>query len=491
MPTNINFNKTLGIASKGASIVLPTSTFEDTTSWFGDGVDDQLLSTSNFGSIDNGTQFSWSFWFKLDSLNSNQTLIRLNTNTSTQGFHVFYRSITSGNAKLEAFVEGSSSNWTRTPTFSVAETNKWYHVCVTLDNTDPNRYARLKIYLDGVYQGASNFFGANMGTGTNLSFLSNIDGSLPANANINEIACWGQGTVLTATQVLEIFNKGLANDLNNLPTAPAPTNWWRSETAEWNGATWTLTDVNASFEMRSQNMVEANRENDVPSLFSNKSFTFDGVDDYIDCGNPTSLQITGALALSAWVKTTDTSSYEIIIGKDNVSSGTRSYLFYRLGNNLSFAIWKSNSLSDVTGTAVINDGNWHHVMGVNDGTDLRIYVDGILDNTNVGGGGTFDNGTFNFNIGRRGGTSSQRGYFTGTIDEVAVWNSDQSANIISIFNQGVPTSLESLSPISHWRMGEDATWNGSQWTLNDNGSGGNNGTSQNMVLASRINDTPT
>ena len=137
--------------------MLTKQSFTDTTSWYSDGVDDQLLSTSDFRSIDNGTQFSWSFWFKLDSLNSNQTLIRLNTNTSTQGFHNFYRSVTSGNAKLEAFVEGSSTNWTRTPTFSVAEANKWYHVVVVLDNTLSNRYARLKTYLDGVNQSVITF----------------------------------------------------------------------------------------------------------------------------------------------------------------------------------------------------------------------------------------------------------------------------------------------------------------------------------------------
>ena len=90
----------------------------------------------------------------------------------------------------------------------------------------------------------------------------------------------GQGTTLTATQVLEIFNKGLPNDLNNLPTTTQPTNWWRSETASWNGFAWTLADVNASFSAKSKH-AEANRENDVPSLYSNKSFTFDGVDDYV------------------------------------------------------------------------------------------------------------------------------------------------------------------------------------------------------------------
>ena len=226
---------------------------------------------------------------------------------------------------------------------------------------------------------------------------------------------------------------------------------------------------------------------------STNSFEFDGVTDFIDCGNPTSLQITGSLTLSAWIKTTDTSSYEVIIGKDNVSSGTRSYLFYRLGNNLSFAIWKSNSISDVTGTTIINDGNWHHVMGVNDGTDLKIYVDGTLDNTNIGGGGTIDNGTFNFYIGRRGGTLSQRGFWTGNIDEVAVWNSDQSSNVTTIYNGGIPNDLTILSPVSWWRMGEAANYSGGTWTLTDQGSGGNNGTSSTLPAppAQPSTDVPT
>jgi len=66
------------------------------------------------------------------------------------------------------------------------------------------------------------------------------------------------------------------------------------------------------------------------SFASTNSFTFDGSTDYIDCGNPSSLQITNTITLSAWIKTTDTSSYEIIIGKDSVGTGTRSFLLYRM-----------------------------------------------------------------------------------------------------------------------------------------------------------------
>ena len=218
-----------------------------------------------------------------------------------------------------------------------------------------------------------------------------------------------------------------------------------------------------------------------PSFSNTKSIELDGVDDYVNMGNPASLQITGALTLSAWVKTTDTSSFEVIIGKDNITSGSRSYMLYKSTNVLAFVNFQSNSASNVIGTTAINDGNWHHVMGVNDGTDLKIYVDGTLDNTNIGGGGTIDNGNFDFRIGSRGGTASQRGYFTGTIDEVAVWNSDQSANA-STFGAS-PIDLSSYSPLSWWRF------EGSGTTATDSGSGGNNGTLTNGVT--RSTDVPT
>ena len=79
--------------------------------------------------------------------------------------------------------------------------------------------------------------------------------------------------------------------------------------------------------------------------------------------------------------------------------------------------------------------------------------------------------------------------WTGSIDEVAVWNSDQSANVATIYSSGTPADISSLSPISHWRMGEDATFS-TNWSLPDNGSASNTGTSANMTIADLEGDAP-
>ena len=223
------------------------------------------------------------------------------------------------------------------------------------------------------------------------------------------------------------------------------------------------------------------------SSFSNlQSLEFDGIDDYVDCGNPTSLQITGALTISAWVKTTNTSTASVVVGKDGVSPhATRSYqVQVQSSGEARLVVFKSGSTLDiVTGTSSINNGNWHHIMGVNDGADLKIYVNGTLEATEVGGGGTIQNGTANFNIGRRQGNAANELEFLGNIDEVAVWNSDQSANATTIYNSGVPNDISSLSPISYWRF------EGTGTTATDIGSGGNDGTLTNGVT--RSTDVPT
>lgn len=229
------------------------------------------------------------------------------------------------------------------------------------------------------------------------------------------------------------------------------------------------------------------------TIFNRYSFDFDGTDDYVDMGNPTSLQITGNMSISLWFKRSSlkTSSNYMLVGKDGVNALTRAYMVQvnSVTNKVRFIIWKSASAYFCESSTVVTDDVWYHVLAVNDGTDLKLYINGTLETTNAGAGGTMDNGITDFNIGRRdaGGNS---GYWKGNIDEVAVWNSDQSGAVTAIYNGDKPKDLSGLSPLSWWRMGDEATYDGSNWTLTDQGSGGNNGTSTNMTEDSRKIATP-
>ena len=55
-------------------------------------------------------------------------------------------------------------------------------------------------------------------------------------------------------------------------------------------------------------------------------FKFDGVDDYIDCGKNSSLNITDKITISAWIKLNKKTDYQSIVRKAN--DGGNQYVLY-------------------------------------------------------------------------------------------------------------------------------------------------------------------
>ena len=121
-------------------------------------------------------------------------------------------------------------------------------------------------------------------------------------------------------------------------------------------------------------------------------------------------------------------------------------------------------------------------MCVNDGTDLKVYIDGVLDATGAGKGRTLYNGNRALRLGRLTASTTQK--LIGNLDEVAIFGTALGlSDAQSIYNGGVPNNISSLSPVSWWRF------EGSGTTATDSGSGGNNGTLINGVT--RSTDVPT
>ena len=228
----------------------------------------------------------------------------------------------------------------------------------------------------------------------------------------------------------------------------------------------------------------------VASFTNTYSLEFDGVDDYVDTGITTTG--TNNITISCWIKTTETFVYtqsRCAFGGINNGSGAN-YTLGRLGSAFSSANDMKVRAFNTLGTTKLNDGNWHNIIYTYDYTtkEVKAYVDG---NTTPEVTATMAAWSSNYRIaiGWNGGTSSY--HFEGNVDECALWYSILGASdITAIYNSGVPSDLTSLSPVSWYRNGDDATWDGSNWTLVDQGSGGNNGTSANMTESDRVEDVP-
>jgi len=228
------------------------------------------------------------------------------------------------------------------------------------------------------------------------------------------------------------------------------------------------------------------------SFTNTKSLDFDGVDDYVDLGNPSELQFISSFSISLWFKSSDTSDY-ILISKDNTSghlTNDRSWALWgnRYGgtNVVNFNVRNGSNSFAIQSTSDHNDGSWHHLVATYEAsTALKVYVDGSLEATNTTSiPSSINNVGTNVNIGR---AANGVYYANAKIDEIGLFNSVLSASdVTAIYNSSNPLSLSSYSPVAWYRMGDGDTFP----TLTDNGSGGNNGTMTNMVSGDIVSDVP-
>ena len=146
---------------------------------------------------------------------------------------------------------------------------------------------------------------------------------------------------------------------------------------------------------------------------------FDGTDDYVNCGNDPSLNITGAVTVEAWIYITQTiSQYKRFVEKDWATSY---FLGSRFGTDgVAFSMDPNGNTSNVLETGdILSQFNWTHVAGTWDGSTLKIYVNGV-EEASMPWSNTVDGSNNDVLIGKYYGGSSQN--FDGSIDEVRIWS---------------------------------------------------------------------
>jgi hypothetical protein len=213
------------------------------------------------------------------------------------------------------------------------------------------------------------------------------------------------------------------------------------------------------------------------------SLSFDGVDDYVSAPQPF-LNSASVFSVSFWAKKV-LASDDVLIG-DKISTFQGAWVNWYTDGNVYFTCRTGGNITLVA--ALSFDTNWHHFLCTKNGTDAKIYVDGVLSAI------TPTNGTVastlpatcgdNFRIGSIDASS----FGNSTIDEVALWDS-----VIAIGDvwdgSGAATDLSLLAtPPLHWyRNGDNDTYP----TIADVGSAASSpGTMTNMDAGDIVSDVP-
>ena len=219
-----------------------------------------------------------------------------------------------------------------------------------------------------------------------------------------------------------------------------------------------------------------------------KSLEFDGVSDYVDMGDVLDFEKTDAFSLSYWFKVSSASSFYVVLGK-SLTAGA-GYMVWNQSSKINFRIRSAGGGQlRITANTSIVANTWTHCVITYDGSSLNsgleMYINGSLESalkqSVMNSSSTLTTAHFNIS-GRNNGNS----LFNGNIDEVSVFDSElSSSDVTSIYNNGVPNDISSLSPLSWYRMGD----NDSHPTIYDN-AGSNDGTMQNMTSGDIVLDVP-
>jgi RHS repeat-associated protein len=176
--------------------------------------------------------------------------------------------------------------------------------------------------------------------------------------------------------------------------------------------------------------------------------------------NSSSLNITGAVTLEAWVKPSSTPFVEQILSRYTSSDGGYDLCLYN-GKARMDMLHTGTAYNPLVGNTVLSTNVWHHVAGVFDGSQYRLYVDGVLD---ASSSTTYApaSGTGGLAIGRDATGAGQ--YFNGLIDEIRI-----TSGVVYTTNFTPPTHLTAVS-------GTAGLWKFDGQTLTDSSGNSNNGT---------------
>jgi len=155
--------------------------------------------------------------------------------------------------------------------------------------------------------------------------------------------------------------------------------------------------------------------------------TFDGVDDYIDVPNHSTLGITAQITMSAWVRRLGASAgqYKTIISRWG-NSNSYVFLYDDTGNQLQVRL---SGLSTVTvsRSVSIEDSLWHHATVTYDGANITLYLDGLQLGAQTASTGSIINNNLSLRIGRDN-TGFGTAYWNGQLDAIAIYNRALSAS---------------------------------------------------------------
>lgn len=257
-----------------------------------------------------------------------------------------------------------------------------------------------------------------------------------------------QGSIKNYTK--DYFSEEMVGDVRGMWPLDAANSSADLEDVSVNGFNLTATNIDS---------------NDAVSGVRGMATDFDGSTEYLSCadgtcGGASGLDPASAMSISAWIKPSAPANNQLAVmkgaslalgigftGGTGCTSGKFGFSTYDGG-------WDCAS-----GSTSAQAGQWYHLVGTSDGSNIRLYVNGQLEG--ITAQGHIDDSAFSFDVGGYSGDMATYG-FPGVIDEVMFTAETLTPNQIKRIYETGKRALQSHS-INDFKnnLDEDGTGNGS------------------------------
>jgi|GEM_PF-6796410 len=317
-----------------------------------DGSND-YVSVSDDESLDITDKITIELWVYPEYTGDYQTLIHKGSSSNILGNEEFSYNVRRSPTNYIGFsLNIVGSGWNSVGGTQIPD-KRWSYIVCTYNGSV------MKVYKNGVLVGSKDASGSIVSSDYNLKIGDTGNAGDPFNGTIDEVRIYNKS--LSAEEVKQRYlstrtryyddSLVLALNFNNNSAIGENSTYAVDISKQGNdgtihGATWTTGKFG-------------------------KALNFDGVDDYVDCGNDSSIDITDPITIEAWVNVSSGIDGHIV-SKRNGSSVQ--YVFYTLSGYLKLYGTSGNLVYN----ANIDDDQWHHVVGIINGADSRMYFDGNL-----------------------------------------------------------------------------------------------------------------
>ncbi len=186
--------------------------------------------------------------------------------------------------------------------------------------------------------------------------------------------------------------------------------------------------------------------------YAGTALEFDGDNDWVNCGNDSSLNITNSITIEAWIKP---SAWKSHVWKGNIvaKEGDKSGYMLRCGDhgrvNFNVGTGNWNELTtNIEDSLLLN--KWNHIAAIYNGQSQKLYINGKLVKEQATSG-VIDTNSYSLMIGTSPKYMDRT--YEGKIDEIRIWKVARSVQQIRE-NMYLTIPENDSGLVSYWQFNE-------------------------------------